>query len=221
MTVVKICGITHPDDARCAVRAGADLLGFIFYPASPRYVAPPDAGRIVDTLLAEFGDHRPLVVGVFVDASVEAVRSVIHEAHLDLVQLHGTEPPSTVDALHPVAFKAIRPRTLQEAQAALQTYARMETGHQGSDTLPRLLVDTYHPYEKGGTGEKVDLTIARWLAARCPIILAGGLSPENVGVALADIRPWGVDVSSGVERAKGLKDHERLRAFVQAVRIAE
>ena len=221
MTVVKICGITNLDDARCATRAGADLLGFIFYPASTRYIAPRDAGQIADALHAEFDAQGPRLVGVFVDAPIETVRDVIDEAHLDLVQLHGSELPATVAALQPVAFKALRPRTLSEAQAEHQRYAGIWHAEQTNGTTPHLLIDAYDTQQKGGTGVRVDSRIAGWLAARCRLMLAGGLTPENVAEALAIIQPWGVDVSSGVERAKGLKDHARVHAFVQAVRKAE
>jgi phosphoribosylanthranilate isomerase len=221
MTIVKICGITNLDDARCAAHAGADLLGFIFYPASSRYIAPSDAGRIADALRAEFGAQRPRLVGVFVDAPVQLVRGVIAEAHLDLAQLHGSESPPTVAALQPAAFKALRPRTLPEAQAELQRYAGLWAADQANGAAPHLLVDAYDSQQKGGTGVRADTSIARWLATRCRLLLAGGLTPENVAEALAIIEPWGVDVSSGVERAKGFKDHGRVCAFVQAVRAAE
>jgi phosphoribosylanthranilate isomerase len=221
MTVVKICGITNLDDARCATVAGADLLGFIFYAVSPRYITPRDAGHIASALHAEFAAQRPRLVGVFVDTPVDAIRRAMHEAHLDLVQLHGAESPSTVTDLHPAAFKALRPRSLPEAQAALQTYAGVWTTNKKDALIPHLLIDAYHPQQKGGTGARTDTAIAHWLAARCRMMLAGGLSPHNVASAIADIHPWGVDVSSGVERATGRKDHDQIHAFVRAVRTAE
>ena len=140
---------------------------------------------------------------------------------LDLVQLHGTEPASTVAALQPVAFKAVRPRNLPEAQEAFQTYAGGWASRQDSGSMPHLLVDAYHHEQKGGTGARAETHAARWLAARCRMMLAGGLDPDNIAAAIETFHPWGVDVSSGVERAKGLKDHARVYAFVQAVRTME
>jgi phosphoribosylanthranilate isomerase len=221
MTVVKICGITNIDDARCASLAGADLLGFIFYPASPRYLAPRDAGRIATALHTEFGVDRPRLVGVFVDAPLPLIHLVIQAARLDLVQLHGTEPASTVAALQPVAFKAVRPRNLPDAQEALQAYAGVWSRHRNNENMPHLLVDAYHHEQRGGTGAKAEINAVHWLAARCRIMLAGGLDPDNIAEAIETLHPWGVDVSSGVERAKGLKDHDRLFAFVQTVRAME
>lgn len=223
MTRIKICGITNLDDARCAAAAGADFLGFIFYPQSPRYIAPRTAAAIAIALRAELGLARPRLAGIFVDAPVDVIRDTFDQVKLDLIQLHGEEPPSTVASLQPFAVKALRPHSLEGAASALWDYARISAASSGSvlDDRPQLLIDAYHPLQKGGTGERADITIARWLAARCSIMLAGGLTPENVAGAIADVHPWGVDVSSGVEQQKGLKDHTRVRAFVQAVRYAE
>ncbi|MGC9347843.1 MAG: phosphoribosylanthranilate isomerase [Anaerolineae bacterium] len=218
MTRVKICGITQLDDGRCATEAGADYLGFIFYPKSARYIAPAHAGAIVQALRAEFGPRTPTMVGVFVNEPMAGVAAIVNEANLDLVQLHGDESPATVAQLRPHAFKALRPRTLDEAKRALEAYA---SGGPVGNKRPDLLVDAYHPTERGGTGHRADLEIATWLASRCRLLLAGGLRPENVRDAIVSIRPWGVDVSSGVEKAKGVKDHQRVRAFVRAVQLAD
>ncbi len=230
MIYVKICGITNLEDARVAAEAGADFLGFIFYPPSPRYVAPEQAGDIIRAIRAEFGDASPRCVGVFVDEPTNAVRAAIDAAGLDLAQLHGAESPADVAALAPYAFKALRPQTLTEAQTAMENYltapslsprlpstvARIFAPRLPS--TPHLLIDAYHPQEKGGTGQAADVTIARWLAGRCRLLLAGGLTPENVADAIAQGRPWGVDVSSGVEATKGKKDHTKVRAFIEAIR---
>lgn len=217
MVYVKICGITNLEDARVAAEAGADFLGFIFYPKSPRYVTPEQAGKITRAIRAEFAEQSPRFVGVFVDEPVDAVRTIIETAGLDLAQLHGAETPAEVTALAPYAFKALRPQTLAEAQQALKTYVPAPSTVYGLPSTPDLLIDAYHPHQMGGTGQVADLEIARWLAERCRLLLAGGLTPDNVVDAIAQVRPWGVDVSSGVEIAKGRKDHGKVRAFIKAV----
>jgi phosphoribosylanthranilate isomerase len=221
VTQVKICGITNWADACCAAEAGADLLGFILYPPSPRYVAPDVAGCIVRALHAAYGARAPRCVGVFVSESVARVRAVLDETGLDLAQLHGDESLETLQALAPRAYKAIRPATVAEALDQARRYVAPETAPDG----PQLLVDAYHPERYGGTGLPVDLAVARAALGSAGrqqrILLAGGLALETVGQVVAVLHPWGVDVSSGVEREKGRKDHARVRAFVAAVREAE
>ncbi|HNT73420.1 MAG TPA: phosphoribosylanthranilate isomerase [Anaerolineae bacterium] len=219
MVYVKICGITNLEDARVATAAGADFLGFIFYPPSPRYIAPEPAGEIVRAIRAEFGDVAPRCVGVFVDEPMDAVRAAIAAASVDLAQLHGAETPGMVMALAPHAFKALRPQTLTEAQENFAVYRLPPTVYRLPST-PDLLVDAYHPQQMGGTGQVTDLEMARWLAERCRLLLAGGLTPDNVADAVAQVRPWGVDVSSGVEAAKGKKDHAKVRVFIRAAKNA-
>lgn len=217
MTRIKICGITNIDDARCAAEAGADFLGFIFYPKSPRYVTAEQCATIVRAIRDEYGTGAPRCVGVFVNEQIERVHAVLDEAGL-VAQLHGDEPLEQVQQLQPRAFKAIRPATRAQAEALAATYA----GAVSEDgDLPQILVDAYHPQQLGGTGMPVDLDIARALAGRVRLLLAGGLTPETVRAVLEQVRPWGVDVSSGVERDKGIKDHARVRAFVDAVRAAD
>ena len=228
MIYVKICGITNIEDARCAAEAGADFLGFNFYPPSPRYVTPEQAGDIIQAIRVEFGEAAPRCVGIFVDAPVNAVRDIIETAGLDLAQLHGAETPADVAALAPCAFKALRPQTLAEAQEMLAIYLAGDTFSPPSTvarrfaprlpSTPDLLVDAYHPQQKGGTGLVADVEIARWLAKRCRLLLAGGLAPENVADAIAQVRPWGVDVSSGVEATKRKKDHTKVKAFIEATK---
>jgi phosphoribosylanthranilate isomerase len=235
MVYVKICGITNLEDARVAAEAGADFLGFIFYPPSPRYITPGQAAEITRAIRVEFGEATPRFVGVFVDEPVDTVRAIIESAGLDLAQLHGGEAPADVAALAPYAFKALRPKTLTEAQETLATYITGDAASPPSTvargfaprlpstvcrlpSTPDLLIDAYHPQQMGGTGLAADVTIARWLAERCRLLLAGGLTPENVTNAIAQVRPWGVDVSSGVETAKGKKDQAKVKAFVEAIR---
>jgi phosphoribosylanthranilate isomerase len=217
-TRVKICGLTNLDDARCAARAGADFLGFIFYPPSPRFIAPERAAAISRAIRREMGASAPRFVGVFVGESAQFVQAVVELVGLDLAQLHGDEPPVLVQSLSPRAFKAVRPRSAAEAEAALAAYAGAALD---DASLPQLLVDAYDPHHFGGTGLAADLAAARSLARRCRLLLAGGLTPETVGPAIEQVWPWGVDVSSGVEQARGRKDHALVAAFVRAVRAAD
>ena len=214
-TKIKICGITNLADARCAIEAGVDFLGFIFYPMSPRFILPREAAMLTRAIRAEYGAEPPRLVGVFVNESVEGVQAVLGGAGLDLAQLHGNEPPEVVARLAPRAFKAIRPQTHQDVDEALAAYGQLVQNH---DKLPQLLLDAYHPERLGGTGLQADSSLAQAASLQCRLLLAGGLGPENVGQAIKEVQPWGVDVSSGVERAKGLKDHTRVRALVKAVR---
>ena len=217
MTRIKICGITNVDDARCTAEAGADFLGFVFYPKSLRCVTLRQAATITQTIRREFGADAPRCVGVFVNEPVEHVMTILDSTGLDLAQLHGNEPPAEIWLLHPCAFKAIRPQARAEAIAAVDAYCDVAPT---DAALPQLLMDAYHPHQLGGTGIPADLALACSLAPRLRLMLAGGLTPETVGPAIEQVRPWGVDVSSGVEQAQGIKDHARVRAFVEAVRAA-
>jgi phosphoribosylanthranilate isomerase len=217
-TRIKICGITNLQDAARATEAGADYLGFVLYPRSPRFVTLEQASAITKDIRREFGDSAPLCVGVFVDEEAQRVQAAFDRAGLDLAQLHGNEPPSDVQALHPRAFKAVRPRTRHEAAASLTAYHPVTPGE---SMLPQLLLDAFHPQQLGGTGLTANWELAAEIARHVHLLLAGGLTPETVGLAIAQVRPWGVDVSSGVERTKGMKDPARLVAFVQAVRAAD
>jgi phosphoribosylanthranilate isomerase len=218
MTTIKMCGITNIDDGCTAIEAGADLLGLIFYPSSPRYVTVETAAFIAGAIRGLYGEHAPRLVGVFVDEPQERLQAVLDAVGLDLAQLHGSEPPELIRGLAPRAFKAVRPHTQAEAQAALDTYRDTVPD---DPRLPGLLVDAYHPEKLGGTGRVADPRLAEWLARRVRLLLAGGLTPDNVGAAVEQIRPWGVDVSSGVELRPGTKDPARVRAFIQAVRAAD
>ena len=218
MIHVKVCGITNVDDARCAVDAGADFLGFIFYPKSPRFVTVEQAAAVVRAVRDAYDKSSPRFVGVFVDEPVERVRAVLDGAGVDLAQLCGSESPDEVSALAPRAFKAIRPQVRADVEAAVAAYERVFLDH---DALPQLLLDSYQPDRFGGTGIAADLCLAQMLSCRYRLMLAGGLTPEKVGPAIERAKPWGVDVSSGVEWAKGLKDHARIRAFVEAVRAVD
>jgi phosphoribosylanthranilate isomerase len=207
MTKVKICGLTNLPDAQAAAEAGADMLGFIFYPPSPRFVEPAHAAAIIASLQPMALPVR--TVGLFVNAPLRAIQEALRLCHLDLVQLHGGEPPHLLETLQPQAFKALRPTSLDEAAAEAEWYADL-----GPPDGPQLLLDAYHPQLHGGTGQVGDWAIAAALAPRYRILLAGGLTPDNVRHAVRQVRPWGVDVSSGVEAAPGQKDRDKMRRFV-------
>ena len=207
MVLVKICGVTNLADAQAAVKAGAGALGFNFYARSPRYITPGAARLIVSAL-----PPSVLTVGVFVnEAEPERVARTAAEAGVAAVQLHGDESPAYCAALAGrVVIKALRvgARFAPEQASAYRTHA--------------ILLDAYSPREFGGTGEVFDWALARRTRALVSrLFLAGGLTPENVGAAIAAVRPFAVDVCSGVEAAPGRKDLSRLREFVAAVRAAE
>lgn len=215
-TFVKICGITNTDDARIALDAGADLLGFIFYPKSPRYVEPEQVAQIIQSLQGET-DALPKFVGVFVNETPERIRTMLDEIGLNYAQLHSEEAPDVLQELRPRAFKALRPADAAAAEREAALYADL-----GPADGPRWLIDAYDPNAYGGTGKRADWHTAAALARRYPgLLLAGGLTPENVADAVRTVHPWGVDVSSGVEAEPGRKDHARVRQFLQAVRAVD
>ena len=208
--LVKICGITSPADAALAVGAGADALGFVFWFMSPRKVDPARAAEIARDLPGSV-----LRVGVFVDRPREEMDEIADAVGLDLLQLHGDEPPEALAGLSRPVLKAVRVGPGFAADEALR-YTRCAAG---------LVVDTRLPGEThmpGGTGVPFDWSLVKGLAARAPfLMLAGGLSPLNVAEAIRAVRPHAVDVSSGVEGLPGRKDAAKVRAFVQAARAAE
>ncbi len=206
MVTVKVCGMTNEADARAAVEAGADALGFICYRKSPRFVEPNVIKRIVATL-------PPFVVpvGVFVNEEAQTVRAVMDDTGLMLAQLHGDESAAYCEQLGRPAIKAFRIKG-PTAMLALAEY-------QGRAGIRAFLLDAYSDQVYGGTGQVVDWASAAQVAKATRVVLAGGLTPENVGEAIRAVRPYGVDVSSGVESAPGRKDHARVRAFVEAVRL--
>ncbi len=213
MTIVKICGTTNLEDALVAAEAGADLLGFIFYPPSPRYVAPETVVAIVQEVRTIFADP-PLCVGVFVNAPAPEVKSVLERTGLDLAQLHGDESVEALQALEGRGFKAVRPKETAEALSLAALYAPLS-----SPSGPQLLIDAYHPHLYGGGGRRGDWDVAAAVAQRVErLLLAGGLTPENVAEAVSAVKPWGVDVASGVEATPGRKDPAKLRAFIAAVK---
>ncbi|MFN8380910.1 MAG: phosphoribosylanthranilate isomerase [Anaerolineales bacterium] len=201
MTKIKICGIKTVKDALAAMEAGADLIGFNFYPKSPRYI---DVGicRDIMSVMRKYG--HVTYVGVFVNASVEEVQATIETCGLSFAQLHGDETPEMLNALNGKAFKAFRgiPSDI--------------TGYERNDA-PALLVDAAVKGVYGGSGVIADWSAAAELAKKYPLLLAGGLTPENVADAVRQVKPWGVDVASGVESEPGKKDASKMKAFVRAV----
>lgn len=201
---VKICGITRLDDALAAVEAGADALGFVFCETSPRCVTVSVAARIVEGL-------PPFVakVGLFVNAPEAQIRSVADACGLDTLQLHGEEPPEFCQRFELKWIKAFRVRD-ESSLHVLPTYR-----------AAAWLLDSYVPGKAGGTGERFNWELARRAAGLCPrVILAGGLTPENVAEAVRQVHPYAVDVSSGVEKEPGIKDEQKVRAFIQAAKSA-
>ncbi len=209
MVRVKICGITNLEDAAAAIRAGADAVGFVFAP-SPRRVTPEKVRSITREL-------PPLVarVGVFVDAALKEVLAVKAFCQLDLVQLHGAEDEDFVTQLGNGVIKAIRVGT----EETLQKQVPGRSPRQAYSSAI-LLLDTYSPSGAGGTGKAFDWRLAIPVAECRPIILAGGLTPDNVVQAIHTVGPYAVDVSSGVEREPGRKDHDKMSSFVRRAKSA-
>ncbi|MFO7982806.1 MAG: phosphoribosylanthranilate isomerase [Desulfuromonadales bacterium] len=198
MIRVKICGITALEDARQAIECDADALGFVFYPPSPRCIEPALARAIISEL-------PPFVttVGLFVNEDRRRIHEIVGHCRLDAVQLHGDETPADCMDLPVKAVKALRVRD----SASLD---RCE-----DFAASALLLDAYVPGRYGGTGQAFDWGLVAEVAARRNLILAGGLGPENVSEAVETVRPYAVDVSSGVEIAPGRKDPERVAAFIR------
>ena len=203
---VKICGLTNLDDALAAAEAGADAVGFVLYRKSPRSVDPSTVRMIVRALPPFI-----LPVGVFVNESADTVRNTMDTCGLALAQLHGDESSAYCELLGRPVLKALRVKDRISALAVAE--------YQGRAGVRGFVVDACSDQAYGGTGSLADWNLAAEIAKTCRILLAGGLTPENVADAIKAVRPYGVDVSSGVESSPGKKDHGRLRAFVQAARL--
>jgi phosphoribosylanthranilate isomerase len=201
MTKIKICGIKTVTDARAAMDAGADLIGFNFYLGSPRYI---EVGRCrnIMSVMRRYGHIK--YVGVFVNASVAEIRATMETCGLSLAQLHGDETPEMLIALDGKAFKAFR-----GIPQSIDGFAR--------ENAPAFLIDASVKGFYGGSGVTADWKSAAELAKKYRLLLAGGLTPENVADAVRRVKPWGVDVASGVESAPGEKDPNKMKAFVRAV----
>ncbi|MDW8300061.1 MAG: phosphoribosylanthranilate isomerase [Anaerolineae bacterium] len=222
MTLVKICGITNHADLLAAVEAGADLLGFIFYSESPRAVTLDQVASLTATLRSLDVPRVPLCIGVFVDPEPAELPAIMSICRLSAAQVHRTSAEKLrqiARALNGACYPAVQAQTFDEIS---QTLAIFESETPSAPPwLPQLLLDAYHPRLAGGTGQLADLELARRAASAVNrLMLAGGLTPENVGEVVRYVQPWAVDVSSGVEAERGRKNHAKLRAFVQAVRAA-
>jgi phosphoribosylanthranilate isomerase len=207
VTLVKVCGIRSLADARAAARAGANLLGFIFWKPGKRYISPADAASIIRELRTESLDWS--AVGVFVDPSVDEVVEAAGVCGLDYIQLSGSEPAEVVSRMPRPTLKAIHVRAGQESAAS----RIVEQDALGADIY---LLDTHAQSLPGGTGARFDWAELQSIGSRC--MVAGGLRPDNVATALKVLTPLGVDVSSGVEFPTGGKDPRLVRAFLEAVR---
>ena len=199
---VKICGMTRLPDALHAVEHGANALGFVFWPQSPRYISPACAAAIIAALPAGVS-----TVGVFVNETVDEIKRVAAETGISAIQLHGDEPPAYADAL---AWPVVRATTVGQIEEASSSWPPGTT----------FLMDTADPVRRGGTGQTIDWQQAASAARVQRIVLAGGLTPDNVAEAVAVVRPFGVDVSSGVEDAPGVKNGDKVARFLVSARSA-
>jgi phosphoribosylanthranilate isomerase len=200
--VLKICGMTRVEDAQHAVAHGATAIGFIFWPRSPRHVSPQQAAGIVAAL-----PRSVMTVGVFVNEALSDVQAMVERTGISAVQLHGDEQADGIDALR---VPVIRSMTLDNADGLEREWPEATT----------FLLDAADPVRRGGTGRQVNWNAAAQVAARRRVILAGGLTPANVAEAISVVRPWGVDVSSGVEASPGVKNLDAVAAFLRNARAA-
>ena len=200
-TRIKICGITRVEDALHAIEAGADALGLVFYPPSPRYVSPEQAAQIAQKL-----PPFVTVTALFVNPSVEEVQKVLDSVRIDLIQFHGDEDDAFCSQFHKPFIKAIRVRQAQDVVAACVRFP----------SALALLLDSFKEGVPGGTGETFDWALIPAQITK-PIILAGGLTVQNVAFAIAQVRPYAVDVSGGVEQSKGIKDASKVTEFINEV----
>jgi phosphoribosylanthranilate isomerase len=216
---VKICGITTLEDALAAAEAGADLLGFNFVKASPRYITPDAAQTLCDTLRAQLGINCPVLVGVFVNATDSDISIITNKVGVDFAQLSGDESIDAMKELRGLGYKAIQPLNVA---MALDDVSYFTPRFPTDERVPSLLLDAYHPSLLGGTGEQVNVELALAVKAKVPrLMLAGGLTPDNVAERAAAIAPWGVDVASGVESGTpGVKDVSKMVAFINAAKGA-
>jgi phosphoribosylanthranilate isomerase len=213
MTLVKICGITSLDDARAAIAAGADMLGFNFYRPSPRFIEPAEVKKIIKSLATETAGQPISTIGVFVnEVSPAAVMLVVKEAGVGGVQLHGDETIEFCENLKLL----LNGRFLIKVLRVTDTFAPRDLQQYQADAI---MLDAFHRALRGGTGQVIDWSLARSAGGLVPrLFLAGGLSPENVARAIAQVHPYAVDACSSLEASPGQKDAQRMNAFVQAVR---
>ena len=200
-TRIKICGITRVEDAQAAVGAGADAIGLVFYPPSPRAVRLEQARKITESTPAFV-----TVTALFVNPTFEEVQSVLDSARIDLLQFHGDEEASFCEQFNRPYIKALRVRQASDLVASCMRFP----------SALAILLDSYKPGVPGGTGETFDWSLVPDTPPK-PIILAGGLNPQNVAQAIQQVQPFALDVSGGVEAEKGIKDQSKITAFVNEV----
>jgi phosphoribosylanthranilate isomerase len=208
---VKICGMTRLKDARCAVEAGVDALGFIFYEKSPRAIDPDEARRIIEHLPPFVG-----AVGVFVNMELHETAAIIRHCRLGYAQLHGSESP---EYCRDLACNTAPCRLLKAFRVGSHSTAAEIAPY--NDCVQGFLLDTFQKSAVGGTGESFDWSIIDRLHLARPLLLAGGLGVDNIRTALESVRPYGVDANSGLETAPGVKDHSHIRRFITSVRAFE
>ena len=198
---VKICGTTSLKDAFLAVESGADAIGFIFYKMSPRNISQKEAKEIILQL-------PPFIetVGVFVNETSDKINRIAEQCKLNSIQLHGEESPALCRRVKRKVIKAFRVKNADSLKSI------------ASYNVSGFLLDSYNDGSKGGTGQVFDWNLALRVKKQGPVILAGGLNPYNVFTAIHRVKPYGVDVCSGVENSPGIKDHEKIRAFIKSVR---
>jgi len=209
MSVVKVCGLRRESDAIDAVTLGADLLGMVFYRRSPRAIGETEAASLVKTVRRLHADARFL--GVFVDEPVESILRIAATLNLYGIQLHGDEPSEVVHRLGEAGLFVIK---------AHRIGARSDLSRVGTYGANADLLDTHVPGLPGGTGTAFDWSLASDRTSSQPILLAGGLTPDNVEDAICTVRPWGVDVSSGIECEPGIKDFRKMQRFIESARAA-
>lgn len=209
-TRIKICGVTLPDDAARVSSSGVDFIGFNFWPRSKRYLDPARA-PLLASVVRSTGAAK--IVGVFVDADLDEIQQIVSTVDIDIIQLHGDEPP---EYLKKVSLGVYRP-----VWKAVSVKSQKDIERLDQWPAEAILLDTPTP-GRGGSGQTFDWSLARQARERFPklhIVLAGGLTPENVGAAITQVQPWAVDVASGVEAAAGVKDADKLGAFIGAARL--
>ncbi len=210
MTRIKVCGVTLPDDAARVGSSGVDFIGLNFWPKSKRYVAP-ERGPMLSSIIRSTGTAK--LVGVFVDPRLEDIQAITATVDLDIIQLHGDEDPEFVKR---VSLAVYRPVWKAVAVRSAKDISNLDAW-----SAEAILLDAPTP-GRGGAGAQFDWKLAREARQRFPklsIVLAGGLTPENVGGAIEQVEPWAVDVASGIETAPGIKDGAKLDAFIGAARL--
>ncbi|MEN6423621.1 MAG: phosphoribosylanthranilate isomerase [Smithella sp.] len=205
MIEVKICGITNKKDALFAAECGAAALGFIFYPPSPRYIKPDEARKIISAL-----PDQPVKVGVFVNEKPEDIKRILEHCGLDMIQLHGDEPP-----------EYCRQFPLSMIIKAVELKNEDDVNRAYSYDVAAILVDSRHTGLYGGTGKTVNWKLSRRFSNKKPLILSGGLNADNVAEAMKIVAPAALDINSGVEASPGKKDHKKLEKIFSVIRTAD